>query len=309
MRRHPALWVTPVKELHYFDVRDRALQVAGPLQPIRMLVGRHYQEKRWRKHAIAALREHWPSPNRRRLRWDVRYLFGVRGDDWYCSLFDLAPAKRLPGEVTPAYAALDDDGVDAVARLVPDAKIIYLLRNPIDRVWSHLAHRSYMRGGGIGAIDEFLASEDVAARTSYAATLDRWEARFDSGQIFVGFLDDIARYPRKTLARVYQHIGVGPRVPHKVERRRVYSRADKTIPTDIAVGIAKRYQHEVEAIARRVGGPALTWEAMTRRLIDDPPAMAHLAHPLDPDQLGVAAPQDLFSGPLQQMPREAGVFR
>ena len=38
------------------------------------------------------------------------------------------------GEITPAYSTLGPDDVRRVHRLVPDARIIFMMRNPVERV-------------------------------------------------------------------------------------------------------------------------------------------------------------------------------
>ena len=50
-------------------------------------------------------------------------------------LFEPGKGKMI-GEITPAYSTLGPDDVRRVHRLVPDARIIFMMRNPVERVWS-----------------------------------------------------------------------------------------------------------------------------------------------------------------------------
>src|SRR5262245_8764381 len=63
--------------------------------------------------------------------WDAQR---DRGIDWYRSLF--VSSDRVEGEITPAYAILPPRQVAEIAATFPDLRLIYILRNPIDRAWS-----------------------------------------------------------------------------------------------------------------------------------------------------------------------------
>lgn len=59
-----------------------------------------------------------------------------RGVDWYEGLFEGQPPSVAVGEITPAYAILAPPIIAEVARAFPALRLIYLIRNPIDRAWS-----------------------------------------------------------------------------------------------------------------------------------------------------------------------------
>ena len=61
-------------------------------------------------------------------RWD-------QGEEWYAAEFASA-GSRLAGEATPNY--LDHEPTAArVASMLPGARLIAILREPVDRAWSH----------------------------------------------------------------------------------------------------------------------------------------------------------------------------
>ena len=63
-------------------------------------------------------------------------------DDWYVSLFADRGGKKVAGEVTPEYALIGISGLKHLKRLAPDARIIFIMRNPVTRAWSQLLHLS-----------------------------------------------------------------------------------------------------------------------------------------------------------------------
>jgi hypothetical protein len=102
---------------------------------------------------------------RREIHYFDRYL--ERGRSWYESNFptgDKARSYRLIGEFTPSYMAYDHAASD-IAALMPDAKIIVSLRNPVDRTYSEYTgylktHRTSM------SFDQFIAEHPKAVTRS-----------------------------------------------------------------------------------------------------------------------------------------------
>jgi hypothetical protein len=46
------------------------------------------------------------------------------------------PSEAKQGEITPAYATLDEVTIREIAALAPNLRVFYSLRNPIARAWS-----------------------------------------------------------------------------------------------------------------------------------------------------------------------------
>jgi len=62
-------------------------------------------------------------------------LYPKQGINYYLDLFSLK-GKRIAGEITPAYAALNISLINKIKELTPNIKIFYTIRNPIYRTWS-----------------------------------------------------------------------------------------------------------------------------------------------------------------------------
>ncbi len=108
---------------------------------------------------------------------------------------------RIRGEVTPAYAILEPAVIRRVAEWMPDARLIFMMRDPIERAWSQ-ARNGFPRWRGkplesVGR-DELIAyfdSDPVRRRSDYATCLRAWFEHFPHGQFFFGFLDEIRDRP------------------------------------------------------------------------------------------------------------------
>src|SRR5258708_35856410 len=58
-----------------------------------------------------------------------------RGPDWYRAQFLRARSGQRVGEATPAYMMVPR-AAERMAALIPDARLIAILRNPVDRAYS-----------------------------------------------------------------------------------------------------------------------------------------------------------------------------
>ncbi len=157
-----------------------------------------------------------------------------RGRDWYLGQFPVELRQEsLSGEATP-YALFHPLAPRRLEMTAPGAKLIALLRNPIDRAYSHyLLARS--RGdepldfcAALNAEDERLAGEEVAlrgdptyrgdahknlsylARGDYATQLERWFALFPRDQFIVLRSEDFFEETAESLARVTEFLEIPP---------------------------------------------------------------------------------------------------
>ncbi|WP_310790073.1 sulfotransferase domain-containing protein [Candidatus Palauibacter polyketidifaciens] len=112
---------------------------------------------------------------------------------------------RIRGEITPAYAILEPAVIRRVAEWMPDSRLIFMMRDPIDRAWSQ-ARNGFprWRGKPLESVsrDElvsFFNSDPVRRRSDYATCLRAWFEHFPREQFFFGFLDEIRERPEDVM--------------------------------------------------------------------------------------------------------------
>ena len=108
---------------------------------------------------------------------------------------------RIRGEITPAYAVLEPEVIGRVAEWMPDARLIFMMRDPIERAWSQ-ARNGFPRWRGrplesVGRDElvSFLDSDPVRLRSDYATCLRAWLGHFPREHFFFGFLEEIRERP------------------------------------------------------------------------------------------------------------------
>jgi hypothetical protein len=142
---------------------------------------------------------------------------------WYLDHF--APAAgRVMGEASPCYALLPVERIRLIRRLMPDVKLVFLMRAPVARAWSHARHNH--RYGEANFAPRPSALESVTddqwranfvhdwpvAGGDYLGQLRRWLAVFPREQMYVGFYESIAAEPAALLRDIFAFLGVDPDV-------------------------------------------------------------------------------------------------
>ena len=278
LQAHPGIWMPREKELHYFDEK---IEQHGWV--FSRLIGKRPVDKRWRRQFGARLRKASKERSRQNLAWDLRYFFGRPDDGWYSSLFEQGRG-RVTGEATPDYAILEEKTIAHVHGLMPDAKIIFMMRNPVERPWSAMEMRLRIRGHQVHEVKDRkfyrrFDNKGSRLRTHYLRTLESWGSYYPEEQVFVGFLEDVSFFPRELLRSLYEFLGVDPSVERADATRKIHSGSRDTIPTRFAVFLARAYHEETRALHERFGGYASFWLYCAERLINDPPTEEHLPYP------------------------------
>jgi len=264
---HDELWLPHRKELHYFDHKypAKSAQKDPGHRPGHGMAMRRILGRARRLRASQAL-SRLTNTNWQNVKWDVRYFFGRWDDAWYESLFDDA-GNIMAGEITPAYSCLDLQAIACVKTLLPEAKLILLLRDPVDRAWSHAkmdlgSHTGRSQRPGVDA--DFLAHFSSTAsrhRGNYVGMIDRWTRHYDKSQLFIGFYDDIQENPAGLLKRILSFLGVDASegsIPSSA-RTAVNAGIREPIPLHLHRHLASIYTPELIQLADRFGGYPSRW--------------------------------------------------
>lgn len=273
-----------IKELHYFDEKiHEPKNVAVRLA--KRVTGKRTVDRRWRRQVKARSRRHLKNFSKRDFLWDLKYYAGAPNDAWYGSLFERGRGKVV-GEITPSYSMIDPEVVARVHAGAPDAKIIFMMRSPIERVWSQ-AVMAFGKTKGLSATDipesklgRNFESKGSRLRTDYLRTLENWSMFFPPERIFVGFLEDVSFFPEELLRSVYGFLGVDAAFEPPGFGDKVHSRTAGTAPAKALTHLARTYHDDMEALAERFGGYASFWLYCAERLIEDPPEEAEIPYPL-----------------------------
>ena len=156
----------------------------------------------------------------------------------------------LPGEVIAEIVSLN-----------PDLRVILLLRDPLERAWSH-AKKDLVRNASRAATpEEFLAfcgTAEQIARADYTGIMERWREHLNPGHFLVAPAARIQTHPDGLLADVLNFLGAKNLKP--ASPRHVTSRQNPTenlqIPPSIRGDLEKLlsgHRESYEQLVRQVG--------------------------------------------------------
>jgi len=141
--------------------------------------------------------------------------FAIGWDSYFREFFSEAPADAILGTVTPQYMERPSSFVpQRIFQLMPRIKLIALLRNPIDRAFSH--YRMESRFNREPRKFEEAAASDLGKEKlkiyftagQYGAMLDQFLDYFPREQLLVHFTDALEETPEKVLDSIMAHLGL-----------------------------------------------------------------------------------------------------
>jgi hypothetical protein len=148
---------------------------------------------------------------------------------WYEGLFQGSDTHPARGEASTSYTqAPHPQGVpERIASVVPDAKLIYLLRNPVERIRSQYVH-FVDRGREDRPLHQAVAENPIYLDSSrYAFQIETYLEHFDRQRLLVLSSEDLRHNRRAVLRRVFDFIGVDPQVEVPDLDRELNRSADK----------------------------------------------------------------------------------
>lgn len=132
--------------------------------------------------------------------------------DWYRAQFPTGTAVR--GESSPNYSKRRAfPGVPArIAELLPDVRLVYILRDPVERIVSHYVHvvASGKESRPLEDALDRLEDNSLVDPSLYHAQLQEYLAWFPLSRIHVTTLEALSAEPRKEMATLFRFLGVDP---------------------------------------------------------------------------------------------------
>lgn len=176
--------------------------------------------------------------------------------DYFTGL--LAGGARLTADITPSYAGLsverlakiragfDRRGVRPVA--------VYLMRDPVERVWSAVRMDARRRGiDHAGAAENRLRKvtddDQYARRTRYDEAIDKADEAFGREAVFYGFYERL--FDRATLQDLCGFLGLDFHEPDVARQVNVSPKEDGELEDDTVRALVERFAPVYEAVAAR----------------------------------------------------------
>ena len=213
--------------------------------------------------------------------FDVNY---ERGWDWYQGHFPIRSLARLRTRGTgQAPATFDASGYylyhphapQRLARDMPEAKVLVMLRDPVDRAFSAYKHE-YARGFETETFERALALEDERVepelermrvdphhyssshrhhsyrrRGQYAEQIARFTAELGAERVLIIESTDFFQQPEREYPRIIDFLGLSPHTPARFETWN--ARPGSPLSTQEHGRLADRFADHDEALVAMMG--------------------------------------------------------
>ncbi|MCB9188182.1 MAG: sulfotransferase [Flavobacteriales bacterium] len=249
----------PVKEFHYFD---RSSDYPSPNFLSESRVSKRLLMPGYLAESLRYLRS-----NRKTKHLDFyrKWYFSNYDDNWYNSLFERYSDEGLTGEITPSYSILSRDDIKRMYKVSPKAKLVFLMRNPIDRAWSHIRHirtrDSKSKLNSIEDIIHFFDQPSQELRSDYLSTIDNFTSIFPSEQLLIGYYDAIKENPEQLLRNIVDFISEDKKIDisHLNLTNVVNKSIDVKLEENIHSFLIEKYTPKIALLSERFGGYCTKW--------------------------------------------------
>jgi len=197
--------------------------------------------------------------------WNVRYR--TESLNWYCDLFAGQPGTRQ-GEITPAYALLPRAHIRQIHELNPALRLIFIIRNPLERAWSaalmalERAEMTIDEASDQWFIDHFHSAGSLN-RGDYQSSIETWRSVFPADQLLILRYEQIKNEPLQLLQQCCRHLGVDPSRKWAAEalQRRVFAGHGQPLRPSLLPILKNLYHDKIERLADYLGEDLQEWLA------------------------------------------------
>ncbi len=209
-----------------------------------------------------------------------------KGLDWYKSNFN--GEKPFRGEASPNYTSFPFyKGVpERMHSVVPDVKLIYLVRDPVERILSQYVHK-IADGSDSRSLEKALSSFEAnryICRSQYFMQLEHYLEVFPDQNILVVNSEDLINNNRAVLKRVFEFLNVDSsfysdkfaNLLHKSSRKRRKSQTAQLLRQEYILKNIDKLPYSLRShvdwlvfwpFSRKIEKPVLS-ESLKQRIID-----------------------------------------
>lgn len=261
LRAHPDCHLRTIKELHFFDTLEfgRARARMRKLDRGFGLLAARNPEGARRDSMVRDFQDWMRVAETGDTAAYLRYLSDGRGER--CVLAD----------ITPAYSLVSPDSLRAMGEVLPDTRFVFLMRDPVARLWSHvrmLARRASARGGADpvqvanAVLDRALSGQEpnITNRGAYDRILPRLKTTIPTARLYVDFFEDIV--PLSAADRLCAFLGIAARRPLA---RRPHQGLDIPLADKQRARIRSYLAPQYDFVRSDMGRLPAAWEASVSR--------------------------------------------
>ncbi len=160
---------------------------------------------------------------------EIRYFdrYYDKGIEWYMKCFPDTEDGQITGEATPMYM-YRTMAIHRIKEALPETKFIVLLRNPVDRLYSHFNHYLTWVPGWkerYNSFEDFINSAGerdyyMIDKGIYVHTIRKWFELFDPGRFLILKTEDLYDKTQVVYNKTIEFLGLDQQ--HQLENPNMY---------------------------------------------------------------------------------------
>ncbi|MDX2481765.1 MAG: sulfotransferase [Desulfuromusa sp.] len=208
LSEHPEIYFTPEKEIHYFANKvgiENQLNQKNRIQKLKDCLNE------FSKGNLKYIHQ-----NIETIAWYVDYARPKEiTNEWYIDLFKRKGNEKYCADFSNLYCQMQDDGWENVYSAAKNVKIVYTLRDPIERLWSH--YKFHMKWSGqeadtlrlsIGEFEKIIDSHWLWINTEYVKNHQNLTKNVPDSDLLIVYFEDFREAPRKSLFALQDFLGL-----------------------------------------------------------------------------------------------------
>jgi hypothetical protein len=258
----PDFSLPPIKELHYFD-RSKEYPSPNKLSETKLI--NRLRSYHWVKSSTKRLFKEIREKKINNFKWLLKWYFSNFNDQWYLSLFN--SLNGIKGEISPSYSILKENDIIEMHKITSDSKLIFLLRNPVERAWSHFKFNMRKDPNfDIEMVDskhiiEFINSEGQESRSNYIRTIEEYSKHYAKSNILICFFDAIKDNPLQLLSEIVSFVGGDASIISSTCNLKEKTNLSKKIkiPDEVEIFLKEKYYLLIKKMSEDYGSYCLKW--------------------------------------------------
>ncbi len=209
LERHPELFFSPEKELHYFYAKYVNAEVLSDQRRLDQAKQRYIERIEPARTNIERVRYN--------LHWLGNYLNRPVDDFWYRNMFIASGRATYNCDFSNFYALLPAEAWPQIAASCDRLRVIYTLRHPVKRLWSHVKFHLQITGKtdlldnwSPRDFEKFARQRFIWENAEYGEALRRMTAGLRPDSLKVLFFEDMHARKQETLAEIETFLGIAP---------------------------------------------------------------------------------------------------
>lgn len=258
---HPETGLRAMKEIHYWDCLENRVGAFWRKQH----QGRvDYLSERRTRETIVAAQQFQDASLGDLGEWLDTFDGKTRDDAAYLKFLGQGGDAKLIGDITPSYAILSEDMFRAMANVAAKVKFVFILRDPVERLWSHLRMDAAGNATKLAAgLDGFLNNDgahDHVRRSNYRRTIQRLMNVIPRDALHVEYYERL--FMPEAIARLSAFLGITPQPADFA--RQINQSAPADLPVDNRIQLQAQLWPQYNFVGKFMGELPREW---TERMV------------------------------------------